>query len=407
VTAFDDLVALDAEHGMQTYARQPVAFVRGEGAILWDSEGRRYLDFLGGLAVTSLGHAHPAVADAIADQARTLLHVSNLYYNDLQPRLAARIDALVGGGGRVFFANSGAEANECAIKLARRHGQTNGGPERHEIVAAYGSFHGRTLASLAATGQPQKHETFQPLPPGFRHVPFGDLDALTASLDGRACAVLLEAVQGEGGVNAAPSGYLEAVRELCDEREVLLIVDEVQTGLGRTGRWFGFEHSGVRPDVVTLAKALGNGVPIGACWARDEVAPALRPGDHATTFGGQPLAARAALAVLDVMEAADVPTLAAAAGARLTAALEAVPGITAVRGLGLLLAAELAPGIESGPAARACLDAGLVVNAVTPTALRFAPSLLVSDAEIDEAVAIVATVLAPLGSQPVAVEGSA
>ncbi len=303
--------------------------------------------------------------------------------------------------------NSGAEANECAIKLARRHGQTNGGPARHEILAAYGSFHGRTLASLAATGQPQKHETFQPLPPGFRHVPFGDVDILAAALDDRACAVLLESVQGEGGVNAAPDGYLQAVRALCDEREALLIVDEVQTGLGRTGRWFGFEHGGIRPDVVTMAKALGNGVPIGACWARDEVAPALRPGDHATTFGGQPLAARAALAVLDVMEAADVPALATAAGARLTAALEAVPGISAVRGLGLLLAAELVPGIESGPLARGCLDAGLVVNAVTPTALRFAPSLLVSDAEIDEAVAILTASLAPLVSDHVTVEGQA
>jgi predicted acetylornithine/succinylornithine family transaminase len=393
VTALEELVELDAEHVMQTYARQPVAFVRGEGTVLWDSEGKRYLDFLGGLAVTSLGHAHPAVADALADQARTLLHVSNLFYNDVQPRLAARLDALLGGDGRVFFANSGAEANECAIKLARRHGQTNGGPERHEIVAAYGSFHGRTLASLAATGQPQKHETFQPLPPGFRHVPFGELDSLASALDGRACAVLLEAVQGEGGVQPAPPGYLEAVRALCDEREALLIVDEVQTGLGRTGRWFGFEHAGVRPDVVTMAKALGNGVPIGACWAREDVAPALRAGDHATTFGGQPLAASAALAVLDVMEAVDAPALAAAAGARLTAALVELPAVAAVRGLGLLLAAELVPGIDSGPVARACLDAGLVLNAVTPTALRFAPSLLVSDAEIDEGVAILAAVL--------------
>ncbi len=394
MSALEELVELDAEHVMQTYARQPVAFVRGEGTVLWDSEGKRYLDFLGGLAVTSLGHAHPAVADALAEQARTLVHVSNLYYNDVQPRLAARLDALLGGDGRVFFANSGAEANECAIKLARRHGQTNGGPERHEIVAAYGSFHGRTLASLAATGQPQKHETFQPLPPGFRHVPFGELDALASALDGRACAVLLEAVQGEGGVQPAPSGYLEGVRALCDEREALLVVDEVQTGLGRTGRWFGFEHSGVRPDVVTMAKALGNGVPIGACWARADVAPALRAGDHATTFGGQPLAASAALAVLDVMEAVDAPALAAAAGARLTAALVQLPGVVAVRGLGLLLAAELLPGIDSGPVARACLEGGLVLNAVTPTALRFAPSLLVSDAEIDEGVAILAAVLA-------------
>jgi acetylornithine/N-succinyldiaminopimelate aminotransferase len=393
MTAFAELQELDAEHGMQTYGRLPVAFVRGKGTELWDSEGRRYLDFLGGLAVVSLGHAHPGVADAIADQARTLLHVSNLYYNDLQPRLAARLDARLGGGGRVFFANSGAEANECAIKVARRYGQTHGGPARHEIIAAYGSFHGRTLASLAATGQPQKHEAFQPLPPGFRHVPFADVDALAAALDERACAVMLEAVQGEGGVQPAPPGYLEAVRRLCDEREALLIIDEVQTGLGRTGEWFGFQHAGIRPDVVTLAKALGNGVPIGACWARADVATALRPGDHASTFGGQPLAARAALAVLDAMEAADVPTLAREAGAQLTAALTALPSVVSVRGLGLLLAAQLAEGIDAGAVAGACLDAGLVVNAVTPTALRFAPPLLVSAAEIDEAVTILAAVL--------------
>ena len=279
---FDQLQGLDAQHVMQTYTRQPVAFVRGQGSVLWDSEGKRYLDFLSGLAVTSLGHAHPAVADAVAEQARTLLHVSNLYLNDLQPRLAARLDVLLGGGGQVFFANSGAEANECAVKLARRYGQTHGGPGRHHVVAAYGSFHGRTLATLAATGQPQKHEPFQPLPPGFLHVPFGDLEALANAVDERVCAVLLEPVQGEGGVQPAPAGYLEAVRTLCDEREALLVIDEVQTGLGRTGRWFGFEHAeGVRPDVVTLAKALGNGVPIGACWARADVASAFRPGEHA------------------------------------------------------------------------------------------------------------------------------
>ena len=319
---FLELHELDAAHVMQTYGRQQVAFVRGEGTLLWDTEGKRYLDFLAGIAVTSIGHAHPAVADAIADQARTLVHVSNLYYNALQPHLAARLDALLGGGGRVFFANSGAEANECAIKLARRYGQTHGGPERHHVLAAYGSFHGRTLTTLAATGQPQKHEPFQPLPSGFRHVPFADVDALAAALDERVCAVLLEPVQGEGGVEPAPPGYLEAVRSLCDEREALLMLDEVQTGLGRTGRWFGHQHAdGVRPDVVTMAKALGNGVPIGACWARAEVATAFRPGDHATTFGGQPLAARAALAVLDVMEAEDAPARAARAGARLQGAL--------------------------------------------------------------------------------------
>jgi predicted acetylornithine/succinylornithine family transaminase len=388
---YDELVRLDAEHVMQTYARLPVAFVRGEGTKLWDTEGREYLDFLGGLAVTSLGHAHPEVAAAIADQAATLLHVSNLYYNDQQPRLGERLDLLLtsatGTPGRVFFGNSGAEANECAIKLARRHGQQHGGPDRFHVLSAYNSFHGRTLTTLAATGQPQKQETFQPLPVGFRQVEFADLDRLRAAMDERVCAVMLEAVQGEGGVQPAPPGYLEAVRKLCDEREALLIVDEVQTGLGRTGRWFGFEHGGdVRPDVVTMAKALGNGVPIGACWARVDVAAAFRPGDHATTFGGQALAARAALAVLDVMEREDVPRRAHQAGERLTKGLLALPGVRDVRGTGLLLAAEL--GTEAGPVAQACLARGLIVNAVTPTAVRLAPSLLVTDAEIDAALAV-------------------
>jgi predicted acetylornithine/succinylornithine family transaminase len=391
---FDEIRGLDAEHVMQTYGRLPVAFVRGEGTKLWDSAGKQYLDFLGGLAVTSLGHANPAVADAIAEQARTLLHVSNLYSNEWQPQVAAHLDSLLGGGGAVFFSNSGAEANECAIKLARRYGQANGGPERFHVLSAWGSFHGRTLTTLAATGQPQKQETFQPLPEGFRQVVFGDLDELARAMDARVCAVLLEPVQGEGGVQPCPPGYLEAVRALCDEREALLIVDEVQTGLGRTGKWFGFQHAaGVTPDIVTLAKALGNGVPIGACWARDDVAAAFGPGDHATTYGGQPLAARAAFAVLEQMTALDAPALAARAGDRLCAQLRAIPGVADVRGMGLLVAAELEPGRDAGSVALACLDAGLVINAVTPTALRFAPSLLVSDDEIDAAVAILTEVL--------------
>jgi acetylornithine/succinyldiaminopimelate/putrescine aminotransferase len=294
----------------------------------------------------------------------------------------------------VFFSSSGAEANECAIKLARRYGQANGGPERFHVLSAWGSFHGRTLTTLAATGQPQKQETFQPLPTGFRQVVFGDPDALAAAMDERVCAVMLEPIQGEGGVQPCPPGYLEGVRALCDEREALLIVDEVQTGLGRTGKWFGFQHSpGVQPDIVTMAKALGNGVPIGACWARADVASAFKPGDHATTYGGQPLAARAAFAVLEQMETLDAPARAAAAGERLCAKLAAVPGVASVRGVGLLVAAELDEGIEAGPVALECLDAGLVVNAVTPTALRFAPSLLVSDAEIDAAVTILQVVL--------------
>jgi predicted acetylornithine/succinylornithine family transaminase len=399
VSADDPIRALDADHVMQTYARLPVTFVRGEGTVLWDADGKRYLDFLSGLAVTSLGHAHPAIADALAAQARTLLHVSNLYYNDRQPSLAARVDALVGGGGRVFFANSGAEANECAIKLARRHGQRHGGAARHHVVSAFGSFHGRTLATLAATGQPQKQETFQPLPSGFRHVLFGDLDALAAALDDRVCAVLLEALQGEGGVVAAQPGYLEGVRALCDEREALLVLDEVQTGLGRTGRWFGFQHSGVRPDIVTMAKALGNGVPIGACWARAEVARSFDPGDHASTFGGQPLAAAAAHAVLDVMETLDVPAMAARAGERFARALRALPAVVDVRGAGLLLAAQLVDGIDAKTVASSCLERGLVVNAVTATAIRFAPSLLVSDQELDEAVELFAHALRSVAAE--------
>jgi predicted acetylornithine/succinylornithine family transaminase len=388
-----DITALDAENVMQTYGRAPVAFVRGEGTILYDSAGARYLDFLSGLAVTSLGHAHPVVAAAIAEQAQTLLHVSNLYYNEVQPQVAQILNGLLGGGGRVFFANSGAEANECAIKLARRHGQSNGGPERYHVLSAYGSFHGRTLTTLAATGQPQKQETFQPLPSGFRQVSFADVDALAVAMDERVCAVMLEPVQGEGGVQPSPPGYLEAVRALCDEREALLIVDEVQTGLGRTGEWFGFQHSSIAPDVVTMAKALGSGVPIGACWARADVAAAFRPGDHATTFGGQPLAASAALATLGVMQDLDVPRLATKAGAHLSSALAAIPGVVDVRGPGLLLAAELAPGIDAKAIADECLARGLVLNAVTPTSLRLAPPLLVSNAEIDEAVAILGGVL--------------
>jgi acetylornithine/N-succinyldiaminopimelate aminotransferase len=387
MSGFAELEALDRDHVMQTYGRLPIAFVRGAGTRLWDSEGKEYLDFLGGLAVTALGHAHPEVADAIADQARTLLHVSNLYYNDLQPRVAARLDALIGGGGRVFFANSGAEANECAIKLARRYGQLHGGAERYHVISAYGSFHGRTLTTLAATGQPQKQETFQPLPSGFRQVAFADLDALASAMDERVAAVLLEPVQGEGGVNPAPAEYLAGVRRLCDEREALLIVDEVQTGLGRTGEWFGFQHAGIAPDIVTMAKALGNGMPIGACWARAEVASAFAAGDHATTFGGQPLAARAALKVLEVMEREDVPKRATRAGARLSAALTKLDGVVDVRGVGLLLAAELDSDHDAKAVAQRCLELGLVVNAVTGSALRFAPPLLVSDAEIDEAVA--------------------
>jgi acetylornithine/N-succinyldiaminopimelate aminotransferase len=289
----------------------------------------------------------------------------------------------------VFFANSGAEANECALKLARKWA----GHGRHVVVSAWGSFHGRTLATLHATGQPQKHEAFQPLPEGFRHVVFDDVAELERAIDPTVAAVLLEAVQGEGGVNPASPGYFADVRRLCDERGILFMVDEVQTGLGRTGRWFAHQHYGVVPDVVTMAKALGNGMPIGACWARRDVAGAFVPGDHATTFGGQPLAAAAARAVLRIMEREDIPARAAKTGEYLHRELADLPGVVEVRGLGLLVAVELEPGIDARAVQAAALARGLVINAVTPTALRLAPPLTVEGTEIDEALAILRSVL--------------
>ena len=381
---------LEACPFMPTYAAPSVSFVRGAGTELWDRDGTRYLDFLCGLAVTALGHAHPEVADAVAAQARTLTHVSNLFGTEPGWELAVELDRLLGGGGQLFFANSGAEANECAIKLARRFG----GRGRHVVVSAFGSFHGRTLATLHATGQPAKHEAFQPLPEGFRHARFNDVADLERQLDASVAAVLLEPVQGEGGVVPAEAEYLQAIRRLCDERGILLMVDEVQTGLGRTGRWFGFEHAGIRPDVVTVAKALGNGMPIGACWARREVAAVFEPGDHGSTYGGQPLAAAAARTVLEIMVRDDLPARAATMGATLTDALTLVEGVAEVRGLGLLLAAELEDGLDAKAVAATALTKGLVVNGVTPTALRLAPPLTVAEAEIDEAMTILAAAIA-------------
>ncbi len=381
---------------MATYAPAEVRFVSGRGTRLWDENGKSYLDFLSGIAVTSLGHCHPAVVAALEEQAGRLWHVSNLFRNELAEPLSGRIDWLIGdgrpAGGRVFFANSGAEANECALKLVRRAA----GPGRHVVVSALNSFHGRTLATLHATGQPAKHALFQPLPEGFEHVPFGELAALEATLDpSRVGALLLEAVQGEGGVVPAPAGYLEGAAALCQERGVLLVLDEIQTGLGRTGRWFGFQHAGVEPDIVTLAKALGNGMPIGACWAKEAVAAAFQPGDHGSTFGGQPLACSAALAVLDELVRIEAPGLARAAGRRLVEGLGALAAVESVRGSGLLLGAVLR---EGQPPARhvvaAALEAGLVLNAPGENVVRLAPPLTVARDEIDEALGILAGVLA-------------
>ena len=389
-----------AERLMGNYGIPPLTFVRGTGTELFDDAGHRYLDFLCGLAVTGLGHAHPRVAAAVAEQAATLIHVSNLFVTEPQLEVAERLDRLVRSGtdqdqpGRVLFQNSGAEANEAALKLVRKfHGRG-----RHGVLSAFRSFHGRTLATLAATGQPEKHEPFQPLPEGFRHAAWNDVAAFEAALDPSVGAILLEPLQGEGGINPAEEGFLRDIRRLCDERGLLLILDEIQTGLGRTGAWFGFHHAGIRADVVTVAKALGNGIPIGAVWATKEVAAAFGPGDHGSTFAGQPVAAAAAREVLRVMEEIDAPRLARERGAELTDLLEGLPGISSVRGQGLLLGAELAPEVLAERAAPqvalACLDAGLVVNGITPTALRMAPPLTVSSAELVEGTEILGEVLA-------------
>ena len=375
---------------MPTYGAPAVRMVRGEGCRLWDEDGNEYLDFLAGIAVVGLGHSNPEIADAIAEQARTLVHVSNLYGTVPGTDVAITLDRLLGGGGQIFFTNSGAEAIECAIKLARKWG----GHGRYGVVSAYGSFHGRTLGALHATGQPAKWEGFQPLPEGFRHVAWNDLAALEAAIDPTVAAVLLEPIQGEGGVHPATAEYFECVRRLCDERGLLMIVDEIQTGLGRTGEWFGFQHFGVEPDVVTMAKALGNGMPIGACWAKRDVAAVFQPGDHGTTYGGQPLAASAARATLEILERVNAPQLAERAGAEFRHLLETVEGVIQVRGLGLLLAAELAVGLDAKAVASDLLQRGLIVNAVSPTALRFAPPLIVSETEIAQAVDLLSAVLA-------------
>ena len=377
---------------MPTFGAPTATFVRGSGTELWDIDGKRYLDFLCGLAVTSLGHSHPEVAAAVAEQASTLLHVSNLFATSVGPQVAMRVDALLGGGGQIFFANSGAEANECAIKLARKWA----GHGRHGVISAFGSFHGRTLATLHMTGQPAKHEAFQPLPDGFRHAEWANVEDLERLVDPTVAAIMIEPVQGEGGVNPAPAGYFADIRRLCDERNLLFMVDEIQTGLGRTGKWFGWQHfldHDSRPDVITLAKALGNGMPIGACWAKKEIAAAFKPGDHGSTYSGQPMASSAALAVLRVMEREHTDEAAARAGERLQHALRQVPGVVDVRGLGMLIAVELSGGNAKGVYLR-LMELGLVCNAVTDTALRLAPPLNISDAHIDEGVALIRAAIA-------------
>ncbi len=382
---------------MPNYSTPSVTFVKGSGTELFDNEGKRYLDFLCGIAVTGLGHSHPRIANAISEQANTLLHVSNLFITEPQLEVAENLDRLIkaetGQSGKILFQNSGAEANEAALKLARKYQ----GPGKHGVVSAYKSFHGRTMATLAATGQPEKHEPFVPLPEGFRHAEWNDLDSFKEAIDKTTGAILIEPIQGEGGVNTAEPQFLQGLREICDEKGLLLIVDEIQTGLGRTGEWFGFQHAGIQPDIVTMAKGMANGVPIGAVWAVSAVAEAFKPGDHGSTFAGQPLAASAARETLRVLEEIKAPMLAKQRGVEMIEELSKIDGVDSVRGSGLLLAVEIEKeSLANGDArdlAQACLKEGLVVNAVTSTALRLAPPLTISSEEIIEGASMLEKVL--------------
>ena len=365
---------------MHTGKRLPVTFVRGRGCLVYDDAGREYLDLVAGIAVNVLGHAHPEVAAAVASQAHAIIHASNLYFTQPQVELAQRLVEL-SFPARVFFGNSGAEANEAAIKIARKWGVRNK-KGAFQIITSIGSFHGRTMATITAGGQPKYSDPFKPLPDGFVHVPFNDLEAIRAATNEQTVAVMLEPVMGEIGIVPAAPGYLKRVREWCDKRNLLLILDEVQTGLGRTGRWFAHQHAGITPDVMTLAKGLGGGVPIGACLA-NEGADVFEPGDHGSTFGGNPLACSAALAVLHVIERDGLVGHAAEMGEALRESIQDL-GAKDLRGLGLMQAFEFEEA-KAKPFQLACLEAGLIVNAVDDHSVRLVPPLIIGAAEIERA----------------------
>jgi acetylornithine/N-succinyldiaminopimelate aminotransferase len=379
---------LERKYIMNTVKRVPVTLVRGEGARVWDDNGSEYLDFVGGWAVNSLGHSHPVVVEAVAEQARTLIQTSNQFYTIPQIRLA---ELLVQNSclDKVFFCNSGAEANEGAVKLARRYGklQHNGA---YEVITVLNSFHGRTLAMTAATGQPKFQQSYVPLPIGFINVEYNNIEAIKKVTTNQTCAVLLETIQGEGGVNLPDDNYLAAVRTWCDQTGILLILDEIQTGIGRTGTLFSYEQYGVEPDIMTLAKGLGSGIPIGAILAKDKVS-VFTPGEHGSTFGGNPLACAAGYATLKFIIDNDIAGNAKRVGQHLTDGLEKLKKkfqfITDVRGRGLLVALEFNGDIAES-AVMACLDRGLLVNKVKPNALRFMPPLIISNSEVDEALGI-------------------
>ncbi len=377
-----DYVEFEQQFLMHTYRRQPLFIARGQGMKVWDERGREYLDFLGGIAVDIIGHCHPAVVAAVREQAGTLIHTSNLYYTGPQLEVA-RFLVEYSPFEKVFFANSGAEANEGAFKLARKYGKRylDGA---YKVISAHGSFHGRTLAAVAATGQEKYQKPFLPMPDGFVQVPFNDLGALEAAVDRQTCAVILEPIQGESGVYPATADYLAGARRLCDARGLLLIADEVQSGMGRTGKWFAFEHFGIVPDVATLAKGLASGLPVSALLARGK-ALVFEPGDHAATFGGGPTVCAAALATLQTIERENLLANAAAMGKLLRERLQALPGVREVRGIGLMAAIDLEAPVAAAVGVGA-LEQGLIVNAIGEHTIRLLPALIVTQEEIEDGI---------------------
>jgi acetylornithine aminotransferase/acetylornithine/N-succinyldiaminopimelate aminotransferase len=378
----------------QNYARAPLCLVRGEGARVWDTDGKEYLDFVGGIAVDALGHSHPKIVGAIREQATALLQVSNLYQIPSQIHLA-KLLCEHSFADRVFFCNSGTEANEAAIKLARKYAKETRASDCVDIVTMRGAFHGRTLGALSATPNEKYQHGFEPLVPGFKYVPYGDLRAAERAVDNRTAAILVEPVQGEGGVNVAPEGYLAGLRRVCDETGALLMLDEIQTGMGRTGRLWAYQHSGVEPDVMTLAKALASGVPIGALLARERCARVMMAGSHGTTFGGNPFATTVGVATVTTMLEDRLPERAARLGellfGRLRALAARLPTIREVRGQGLLVGIELDR--PAGPVVDACRDRGLLVLTAGEKVLRMTPPLVIDEADVERAVAIVGDVL--------------
>ncbi|KAF1682449.1 acetylornithine transaminase [Veillonella sp. R32] len=389
-----DIINHDKNDYFPVFARYDIVLDHGEGPYLYDTNGKQYLDYLAGIAVNVVGHNYPPLVKAIAEQASKMIHCSNLYYTEVQAQAAAKLKAL-SGMDKVFFANSGAEANEGAIKLARKYA-TAKDPEKIQIISAIHSFHGRTIATLTATGQDKYHQGFGPLPAGFDYVPYGDIDALTAMVSDKTCAILLEAIQGEGGVHVPPADYLQAVKELCDKHDVLLIIDEIQAGMGRTGKFFAYQHFGIQPDIVTLAKGLAGGVPIGAFLSTNKLAHTFKAGDHGSTFGGNPLACAAANAVLTAIENEHLMDNAATVGHYLLEQLNQLKAkypslITDVRGKGLMVGVELTkPGRDI---VNDCLQKGLIINCTANTVLRFVPPLIITKDHVDLLISVLNNVL--------------